>query len=71
MIYCETCAPVLSDNLGAVGGKTAEKHCIDDTVHTIVRGKKKTTNPENKSFRPNRFLSRGGGRAVFVYVSNY
>lgn len=58
MIYCETCAPVLSDNLEAVGGKTAEKHCIDETVYTIVRGKKKTTNPENKTFRQNGFLSQ-------------
>lgn len=73
MIYCETCAPVLSDNLEAVGGKTAEKHCIDEAVYAIVRDKKKkkkSTNPENKRFRRSRFLSPGGGRAVFVYHVN-
>lgn len=39
-IYCETCAVVLSDNLEAVGGSTAGKHYIDETVYFIVGEKR-------------------------------
>lgn len=39
-VYCETCVVVLSDNLEAVGGSTAGKHYIDETVYFIVSEKR-------------------------------